>query len=904
MSIPGNHSRPSSSSPKTSTTLARGKRKRESATSAAADVVSDGDSSRAHTEQLHQLFRDTIELLKWYVTSCMNIWLAYPLLTRLMDSHDVTPSILNHPIPPPSADSPVAKKPRLATSMEKTSIARLVELNAYNSVDELSQDLEAVIASVVGEMEAKTSGDEDFDKTKVRIRHQPDLVRVMAFKQEFNNIILREVLQRPGLMDRKNRQSRIEDETASKPLNTFGTDNDQDDRSYDTILTLFGGSNQPKQLFSSLKGYDKHLASQLGHLKSRVSEVGLPNGINFTKIVPVHTKGSREGTKDVPTFKDLFAPPSSTQSLNPPRQSRHTATRSSSVNWYNPSEATTPSRPNRRDSYSQQPLTAGQWLTYNIAPSTKDMSSPDSKRKQRDRALSFGEPQNEPSEQTVALHRQAKEDALFRSVYSSFAPDRDNSGALVPESSKNQMWWKRVGERRYNESISWSRQNSSSEDDENLADGDVEGDQGVSLLEAVESWAPEETPAELLEREQRDADDNNAAPDIDEILGEISQLLETLNSYQDVRNLTLPTNARTSASQNPQLSAMTGTPSSPSSEEVEIYNMLKSQLSIMVSSLPPYALAKLDGQKLGKLGFNTKIQVETRNYQGSLEEDEISTKGRVPAVNVGASYPSRTPNAAIGLAPRNNYMAATGTPAALSHRPSHMPQTVPTRSTAPSYLPNQQYSARPPSANQYYSSNTRTSYPSQRAITASTPDRYSYSATPQYGQQSTRQPYVNGYNQYSGQNGTAYGQGYGQMQQGATNPRISQSSYQQSSRPSKSYSYAPSPTPTGSASPSKAAMQYTSSNYTHPNNTPSQARPSLPPQHSSQFNSQTPSSPQINGTGNSQALQANNQAVGDVSRQKVQLAEAARVNNGTLQPAIVNQTEAGQESGASVVQDL
>lgn len=745
---------------------------------------------------------------------------------------------------------------------------------------------------------------------KIKDNRHPDIARTIAFKQEFENIILRELLQRPylrGHQESKDAPSTIEDGALSKSSLKSAVDSDQDDRNYGTVLTLFGGSNQPRQLFSSLKDQGNNPALRNSLLKSRISDIGLPNGISFTKVVPVHSKGTREDIKDVPTLKDRFPPPSSLQSLNPPRQSKHTATRSSSVNWYNPTELTTPSRAGRRDSFSTQPLSTGQWLTYNVGPSTKDMSSPDFKRRQRDRTLSFGEPQTELSEQALALQRQAKEEALFRSAYSSFAPDRDNAGALVSERSKNRLWWRRVGEQRYHTSMLWCHQQSTQDGFDEPSTGDVEMEdsgQEVSLQEAVESWLPEEVPAEFLEQRQRDEKENNAAKDVDEILEEISQLLETLNSYQDVRNLSLTTNARTPTSQNPQLAAMTGSPTSPSAEEVDIYNMLKSQLSIMVSSLPPYALAKLDGQKLGVLNVNTKIQVETPNYQGSLEEDEISTKGRLPAVGVSAGYPSRTPNAAAGHGPRNNYLAATSTPASLSHRPSHMPQTVPARPTAASsYLPNQQYSTRPPSGNQYYTNSARSSYPNQRPISSSTPDRYSYSATQQYGQQPARQSYVNGYNPYGNQNGAAYGQGYAQSQQPSANPRISQPSYPQPVRPAQTYTYTPTPTPVGgSASPSKAGIPYTSQAYSNQNSTPSQPRPPAHQQQPSHSNSQHPSSPQVNGVNNPQGPQSNNSQALTINSQKAPVGEAARGNSSTPQPVNASQTEPGQGNGTSTAQ--
>lgn len=479
----------------------------------------------------------------------------------------------------------------------------------------------------------------------------------------------------------------------------------------------------------------------------------------------------------------------------------------------------------------------------------------------------------------------------------------------MSERSKGRLWWKRIGERRYHVTSPWALQPPSQSANDDQPDGVLEMDvdnQEVSLAEAVESWTPEEPPADFQEDGGRTEDRGNTNKGVDEILNDVSELLETLNSYQDVRNLSLANNARTAASQNPQLSAMTGTPASPSSDELDMYNMLKSQLAIMVASLPPFALARLDGQKLGALNINTKIQVETKNYQGSLEEDEISTRGRQPAVSATAAYSSRASNAAVGLAPRNNYSAAASTPAALSHRSSHMSQTVPARSTvSSSYPPNQQYSTRPPSANQYLANNARLSYPSQRPI-STTPDRYTYSATQQYGQQPARQSYINGYNQYPSQNGAAYGQGYAHSQQPSTNTRVSQPSYQQPSRPSQSYNYAPTPTPAGGhASPTQAATQYTAQGHTLPDGTPSRPRPQLYHQHSSQYGTQTASSPQTNGvskmdgSSESQGVQANSQQGFDTNRQKSQVAESAGPSSSTPQPAIVKQAESAtvQQSG-------
>ncbi|KAI4245552.1 MAG: hypothetical protein LQ352_006541 [Teloschistes flavicans] len=769
----------------------------------------------------------------------------------------------------------------------------------------LQRQVADMVKHVIEEIRSKVIGSEASNGTQRKDVHHPDIVRAVALRQEFDRIILRELIQRPSLMALGNtldHSPKVEDGTMTTS-STKSNVGDPGEVHHNTVLTLFGGSGQPKQLFASLK--ESHLG--LNHEDTKMTDIGLPNGISFTKIVPVHSEASGDNQKTIPTIGQLFAPPPSIQSLNPPRQSRHTATRSSSVNWYNPTEAAAPSRPNRRDSYTTQPLTTGQWLTYNITPSSKDLSSPELKRKQRDRALSFGEPQTEPSEHTRLLHQQAKEDALFRSIYSGFAPDRDNAGALVSEHSKNRLWWKRLGERRHQLNSLWN-QEASGYDDNNEASNAVStaatGDEEVPLQEAVEIWTPEETPAEL-KSEDENGDTDSTTKGIDELLRDVSELLETLNSYQDVRNLSLANTARTSAIQNTQLSAMTGTPTSPSSDELSLYNMLKSQLAILVASLPPFALAKLDGQKLGVLNVNTKIQTETKNCQGSLEEDEISTKGRQPAVVATAPYSSRASNAGVNLAPRNNYLSGTSTPAALSHRPTQVPQTMPARSMAgSSYLPNQQYSTRPPSGNQYFASNARPPYSTQRPVSG-TPDRYPYSTSQQYGQQSARQSYGNGYNPYSSQNGGGYGQGYAHSQQPAASSR--QPSYAQTSRPSQSYNYTPSAAG-GYASPAQVAAQYSALGTTQADGTPSRARPALPNQHSGQYAPPATSSPQINGTGSvsattgTQGQQAQNGLGADVNRQKSQLAEEARRSSIPPQAVGTGQAESGQKDGTSTEQ--
>ena len=111
--------------------------------------------------------------------------------------------------------------------------------------------------------------------------------------------------------------------------------------------------------------------------------------------------------------------------------------------------------------------------------------------------------------------------------------------------------------------------------------------------------------------------------EVDEILEEISELLETLNSYQRIRNLSLNPLPRSGST------SSVADPAKPSEAEVATYNTLKAQLTLMIAMLPPYAVAKLNSDQLAELNISTKIQVLTDNYKGVMEEDEAAARAKV-----------------------------------------------------------------------------------------------------------------------------------------------------------------------------------------------------------------------------------------------------------------------------------
>lgn len=800
-------------------------------------------------------------------------------------------------------------------------------------------DVETAVSTVVGKLHDRIAANNELRLSALSRELRAEIARASALKKIFDNLILREIVQRPQSLALVRDENGITHKVSSSEngIKKVGLENDSTVGT--PVLTLYGSAPQPKQLFSSLQQPIQTLLRPSGLIedksplsdtsnyetltisKNSIREHALPNGISITKVVPVHSTNSSEERKKITTIGEIFAPPATLAPLNPPRQSRHTATRSSSVNWLSASEWSSSNRPHQRNTYPVQPLSTGQWLTYNITPSTQ-LSSPGARRKQRDRALSFGEPQPPMSEETVAAHNQAKEDALFRSVYSSFAPDRDNTAALVPEYTKNRTWWKQVGENRFHDSLEIV-QPDDTDDDTSEDVGEVDTSE-VTLDDdfngVVENWIPENIPPELQETKETIPESPETQKEVDEILGEISELLETLNSYQRVRNLSLANTARTGA--NSQLTSMSGSPTSPSPAEFDVYSMLKSQLALMVSTLPPYALAKLDGDKLGLLNISTKIQIKDTAHMGMMDEDEISAKAKQITPSPATTYPSRPVNPSASIPPRSNgYVHPTSTPTQSIQRSSYaaQPKSV---STPASYLPNQQYSSRPASSNHYFSGTAHTSYSSQRPVANS--ERYSYSASQQYSQRPAQPPhpqFQNGYRAYPPQNGTSYSQQYSSPQPGASSAssqiqgphsqRPSQPGYQQRAMNSQSYAYGNS-SAAREPSPSKPNMAFSPqpqrAAFAGQSQTPGQPRPQLYHQHSSQFGAHTPSR-QVNGAGVTPSTGQHAYMTADeqsalMNRQKAQLAEqqksSSRQGSGTPQPT--NGNQGGQPNGTPVVQ--
>jgi hypothetical protein len=636
------------------------------------------------------------------------------------------------------------------------------------------------------------------------------------------------------------------------------------------VLSLYGHAHNtpyPRQVFSSLQQLKPKTVGTMGN--NPTTEVftpirDLPNGITSSNTIPLHPPEPSDTKKIVaPTFAESFGPPPSIPSLNPPPQSRHTTTRGLSVNWYNsddaePTASTIHTSQGTRTNYKQCHLRPGQWLRNSATPVARSLS-PEAKR----------------------IHIPDQSMSLFRRAYGGVAPSRDNSVAIIPENLMDHVWWEKTGEQRFDRYfIPSNTQDMTAYMDEDVAD-DAMVDEDKVFAEAVENWKPDEPPKGFEEpTEAEDSDETKVdEPDktAEELLGEISECLETLSSYQRNRNLSLAPTSRTSAKPSGP-----GNTADPSTAEFDMYETLKTSLTLMVDSLPPHVVARLDGDQLKDLNISTNIILENANYKGTMEEDEYSI--RVRELSTATSTVPRPSTSGYGSTSRApSYQSSTPQP---NQRSGYITQP-PTGRPNQNYQPQLNYPGRPTSSTQYSSSQPQ-SFPNRQTQSPSTsqrppfpPSQYSQSGSSQYG---PARPVQNGYHS-SPPNGTpappqSYGArppqpNYGQQSPGSTH---STPAVDRSASPQKPPSYTP-------ASPAAQRNSYAVS-------ANSNAQPRYapqPPHHPSQYGQyaqvKSPGASMANSGDSSLASQmvAAQQAIMN-DRPRQAIAPQTRQGSGTPQP--------------------
>ena len=755
-----------------------------------------------------------------------------PTTTDLKSSQDTTPSILTWSLSDrPSSTEPEAKrhKPEDGSETKSTILTRQAS-NTYKTVDDVLRDVDTAVADIKDMIRPASMGPRN---------HQPETeisMKVTAFKQRAHELVRRG----KAAGERKKTTSPANGTAASfTKIGGIGSNsvtqinaNLGDNK---MVLTLYGNAPGPKQLFSSLQIPTK-LDGESRDLIQSLRDAALPTGISMTEIVPIQALG--DDKKRVPTLGDLFPIPPTVPPMQPPKPSKIATTRSSTVGWYQPPP---PEALSRGASYFKQNISSGHWLDYSNASPPQDI-----KRKHRDRALSLGGSKAPQVDSEPAESGAAKLDSLFRSAYSGFAPTKDDSAAVAPEGHMNRIWWQQRGVRAWERVVENENNLILSIDHELEANDSTEEIDVDKIQEIVDEMEKDNIDPSLVPLEgamEKSAEEK----DVEEILQGISELLETLNSYQRIRHMSLNAQSRPVGLISAADTTSLGAPSKPSESEQATYEILKSQLTLMIATLPPYAVAKLDADRLADLSISAKIEVLTDDHKGVMEEDEAGARAKAAAA---ASAASR---------------ATSSTP---GHRPT------------PSTLYGNQYSSsRPavPNAHQYYGAAAQTPvrppsnnmqrppatapvpYQAQRPA-AATPYRAQGYGTPTYPHQAPRpvpQQYTPVNQQYMH---TPSSQPYMRppsqnyqhvpqsAPQGAMNGGYPRQSYPHQGQPSQNgtnYQYGNGVNMPRQASPQKMYTPQQVSAQPRPYGTPT---PSMPPNRQPYMQNSMGQNPMINGT--------------------------------------------------------
>ncbi|KAL1873896.1 hypothetical protein Daus18300_003768 [Diaporthe australafricana] len=530
---------------------------------------------------------------------------------RVLQRHDTTPSILKRPLPEPSTtEEPQAKRQKSDDDSKALCIEDKVTQDSYKLLDQLVTDLKQVIQDRIVEMRSAQSAEAaSFDEDA--------LTQLNEFRDTAMALHSRE-MSYPACAPTgaKDAPSAL-DEIAQGPSNGS------------SVLTLFGNAQQPRTLFSSLP---KRI-SDPGHPEGVVKplpDVRLPTGVSFTSVLP---STSTEKPTRVSTLGELFPSPANLPPLQPPKAPK-TTTKSKILGFYHP-ELAERSR-YRQGSYYSADLTTGVWLDYsNATPPSKNKS------RQRERTLSLAG--QKPSSADVEM---TEMEALFRGAFSSFAPEKDDSGAIVPSGEVARIWYQRHGH-RYMEQMIESELAGDEDDDANdgIAPLVIDEDELASI---VEKWDdslvdPALTIEDVLGKK------SDEEKEVDDTLQDISDLIETLSSYQRNRNMTLPTSQNRSSADPAKADMLNGPlAQEPTDEERDTYQMLKDQLALIIQALPPYAVARLNSDKLEELNVSTKLEVRSDVFRGILDEESTSARHRhhsqASQVAQTPRQPQRTPS--------------------------------------------------------------------------------------------------------------------------------------------------------------------------------------------------------------------------------------------------------------------
>lgn len=334
------------------------------------------------------------------------------------------------------------------------------------------------------------------------------------------------------------------------------------------------------------------------------SASNLPNGFELTDFSALGAKAEAPKVLEKRTFEKVFGQVRRIKPLDLPHQSKDVV-RGNTLDFI-PNSSRSDNLPFNKQDYKFAKLPTGSWLSYRPSQQGRKKAQQSSSNSDFKAALAAN---------NLRQGKDLDEAELFSSAYSSFAPSSDSGYSIVSEDDQSRRWWRQYGDQRLDRLFRTV--------DPEIPEVDGETADDDEFADLVANFEPEEDEdVKLGSTEDETAD----------LLNQISEMIETLSSYQRNRSLD---------------HVVQGKVQKPSSSEVDMFEMLRTQLSLLVDSLPPFAVAKLNGDQLEALNISTSILVEMPDYAGTGKPDDHILKRQKMAQQAtqAASRPSATPQA-------------------------------------------------------------------------------------------------------------------------------------------------------------------------------------------------------------------------------------------------------------------
>ncbi|EAS32655.3 uncharacterized protein CIMG_03679 [Coccidioides immitis RS] len=614
-------------------------------------------------------------------------------ILEVVSEYDSELKLLQYPLPSKSHSEPDNKRTKLSEPEGRATIESKINKKEYKSLQEFTDDVETVSGLVASDNVQSPGQPGNLEILSVNERSK----KANSFKRHLNTLLLRTRRLQSQIVKPEPGQDQ-DDSSQAYPLRVLPPREDR------AILTVTVG-NPPRTYFSSFQTKTDSSRSMStttdGEPSPRIDESTLPSDIRVSKVIPYNATHFQKEKGVTRTFGEVFQSPSHLPQLIRPQKSKP-STSDNVVRWLQPVDILAASSRtfSGQKLYNNKPLRPGHWLDYGRGISRAKFTS----------SFSSGGDSGVAGSDT--------EESLFRSVYSSFAPNYDSGGAVMRKDIQYLAYWDKRGRDQFNRLFpDWDLHDvepvrqlfeKTALEPEPLNDAD--------LQQAIETFDPDINMDGPAKDKTTDAESSNE--DVEQILDEISNLLRTLHSYRHLRNLYPPPGQLASIDSNAfgQLSDV------PSEEEKATFEALKQSLSSMVALLPPYAVAKLDADQLAELNINTTIRQDAIDYAGTMEEDEWTIRQK---------HAPRVPQ------------AVSRSPAPSTHPPRASTYQTPQH---PNIAPHQRYQPAPPrtrnaSANYQSPQGYATRQQSQAIQYQQTHPSQGYATTPQPSQRYVQQPY-------------------------------------------------------------------------------------------------------------------------------------------------------------------